>query len=57
VTDSARAGFEEYATANPQHVHGAHAYRAADVGLDPGELSARFAAYRDRYDVPAEPPD
>lgn len=57
VTDRIRTRLEEYATANPQHVHGAHAYRAADFGLDPSELDERFRQYRERYGVPAEPPD
>ncbi len=57
VTAEAEAGFRAYADANPQHVHGGHSYRAADFGLDPSALSDRFAGYRERYDVAAEPPD
>jgi hypothetical protein len=57
MTGAARARMQSYVRDNPQHVHGAHTYRAADFGLDPDELSDRFADYRDRYGVPAEPPD
>jgi hypothetical protein len=39
---------------NPQGKHGGHAYRAEEFGLDPGAVSERYAAYRERFDVPAE---
>ena len=56
VSDRQLERFRAYAEANPQHGRGRHDYRAADFGLDPGELSERFAAYRERYGVPDEPP-
>lgn len=56
VTDDALTGFRSYAATNPQHARGAHTYRAGDFGLDPGELSERFAPYRQRYGVAGEPP-
>ena len=55
VTASARRGFKRYTAANPQHVHGAHTYRAEDFGLDPRALSERFEEHRQRFDIPAEP--
>ena len=51
LSDVARRRMADFAAANPQHVHGAHDYRAATFGLDPAELSERFASYRDRYGV------
>lgn len=52
TTESALAG---YATANPQGHRGGHAYAPEAFGLDATELSDRFADYRARYDIPAEP--
>ncbi len=37
---------------NPQHKHGRHRYRLEDFGLRRQALDARFAAYRQRYNVP-----
>ena len=49
-----REAMRQYVEANPQGRHGAHTYRAADFGLDPAELDAHFAAYREAVGVPAE---
>ena len=39
---------------NPPGKHGGHAYSAAEFGLCPEEIGARFAAYRQRFGVEAE---
>ena len=54
VTEQAARRFADYASANPQHVHGAHAYRATDFGLHAQELAERFADYRRAYGVAPE---
>jgi hypothetical protein len=41
--------------ASPRGGHGAHRYSLAAFGLDRAELDARFSAYRERFDVEAEP--
>lgn len=49
-----RARMEGWIAAHPSGRHGAHRYSADMFGLDPDELSARFATYRARFDVPEE---
>jgi Sulfotransferase family len=39
---------------NPQGGHGVHRYSLAAFGLDPQELTHRFKAYREHFDVRAE---
>lgn len=42
---------------NARHRFGRHTYRPADFGLDPRQLEERFVAYRERFDIEAEPFD
>lgn len=51
---SARTAIEGYVQAHPKGEFGAHTYDLAAYGLDAGVLAERFAAYADRYHVPAE---
>jgi len=39
---------------NPADKHGAHRYRLADAGLDPGIERKRFAAYQEAYGIQPE---
>jgi hypothetical protein len=48
------ARLREWQLAHPQHKHGEHKYSAADFGLVPGAMRERFAAYIDRFAIPAE---
>jgi len=50
-------GMRRFLSANPQHRHGRHAYQLEDFGLDRESVSRRFAAYRERFDVPEENPN
>jgi len=34
---------------NPQHKHGVHRYTLDEFGLEPAQVDARFATYRERY--------
>jgi hypothetical protein len=52
----AREAIAAYVARNPKGQFGEHRYDLAEWGLDAGELRARFAAYRDRYDIPEERP-
>lgn len=54
LSDRAIANMQAWIDAHPAGRHGAHAYTAEDFGLDPVDLSQRFADYRERFDVPAE---
>jgi hypothetical protein len=38
----------------PQDRHGRHRYRASDFGFDEAGLDARYAEYRERFEVPRE---
>jgi Sulfotransferase family len=53
--DETRAAMAERLAARPQGAHGTHTYALEDFGLDPVEERARFAAYRERYEMPDEP--
>ena len=44
----------EWLAANSQTRHGVHRYRLEDFGLERAALDPHFAAYRDRFGVPAE---
>ena len=55
LTADAEAAMARYVADNPKGRHGAHAYAAADFGLDPTELTERFARYREALEVPPEP--
>jgi hypothetical protein len=50
----ARAAISEYVDSHPKGKFGTHGYDLAEYGLDAGELAERFAAYVDRYNIPAE---
>jgi hypothetical protein len=54
LTGEARAAIEAYVTANGKGKRGVHRYDLTGLGLDPPELTERFAPYVDRYDVPIE---
>ncbi|HEX6312466.1 MAG TPA: sulfotransferase [Acidimicrobiia bacterium] len=54
LTPAAKAAMSAYASDNRQGKYGRHAYELAELGLDRGDLEARFAAYRNRYDIPPE---
>jgi Sulfotransferase family len=45
-----------YVAAHPKNSLGVHGYDLAEFGLDPAELTERFADYTARYDVPREYP-
>lgn len=45
---------QAWISGNPQHRLGRHDYRLEDFGLDRADLERRFAAYRERFDVPRE---
>jgi hypothetical protein len=50
-----RRAMEAYAEGHPKGARGEHHYDLAALGLDRDDLAARFADYRDRYDIPLEP--
>jgi hypothetical protein len=49
LTAEARTAMSRYLATNGQNRHGVHRYRAEDFGLDPADLSRRFAAYRGTF--------
>lgn len=49
LTDQARVNMAAYLETHVQGRNGTIDYRAADVGLDDGELAERFAAYTERF--------
>jgi hypothetical protein len=54
LSPEAEARMRAWVAAHPRERHGAHLYAAAEFGLAPGEVSERFRAYRERFDVGAE---
>ena len=50
----AEAAMRRYLADQPRGVHGRHAYDAGALGLDPGALEERFAAYRAHFAVARE---
>jgi hypothetical protein len=50
----AESRMRAYLAAKPKDRHGAHAWRLTDTGLDVDAARERFAAYRERFGVPAE---
>ena len=50
-SEAADARMRAFRGENPQHKHGAHAYRAEDWGLDADEIRERFAPYIEAFDV------
>jgi hypothetical protein len=51
LSEGAATAMGVYAAANRQGTHGTHRYDPADYGLDRAAVDARFAEYRDRFDV------
>jgi hypothetical protein len=47
--DASRRGVQRWIDDNPQDKHGVHRYTAADFGLDPDRLRARFDFYSRRF--------
>ena len=54
LDDRARNAVAAYVDANPKGRFGTHGYRLEDFGLQPDALRDRFAAYVERYGIPAE---
>lgn len=52
--DRARVAAAAFVGANPKGRFGTHGYRLEDFGLRSDELRERFAAYVERYGIPAE---
>jgi len=50
----AERAMQDWFARNAQHKHGAHNYRLEDFGLDPAEVDARLAFYRERFAIPYE---
>jgi hypothetical protein len=53
LTPVAEQGVRDYLSANPRDKHGAHRYTLKEFGLDPDEVDAAFADYRERFGVSA----
>jgi len=53
-TDEAERRMAGHLSANPRDKHGVHRYSLGTFGLDPAELSRRFAAYREYFGVRSE---
>lgn len=51
VTPAVERGVRSYLTDNPRDKHGSHSYSLEEFGLDPGNVDAAFAAYRERFGV------
>ena len=47
--DASRQAVQRWIDGNPQDKHGVHRYTAADFGLDPDRLRARFDFYARRF--------
>jgi hypothetical protein len=47
--DGSRRAVQQWLDDNPQDKHGVHRYTAADFGLDPDRLRARFDFYAGRF--------
>lgn len=54
LSPEAETRMRAYLEAKPKDRRGAHRYRFEDTGLDLDEERRRFAAYRERFDVPSE---
>ncbi len=52
-TPAVAQGVRDYLADNPRDKHGSHSYSLEEFGLDRDEVDAAFAAYRDRFGVPA----
>ena len=47
--DASRQAVQQWIDDHPQDKHGVHRYTAADFGLDPDRLRARFDFYSRRF--------
>jgi hypothetical protein len=54
LSDDAASAIGRYVEAHPKGALGSHRYDVTEFGLDPAELTERFAGYIARYDVPTE---
>lgn len=54
--EAVRSRMEAHVAANPRGKHGVHDYSLEEYGLDPDQVRARFAAYIDRFAIPAGAP-
>jgi len=54
LTPAAEAAMRSYVAAHPRGEHGRHEYRLEVLGLDEAELTERFDAYRDRFEISPE---
>lgn len=54
LTDGYGAAIEAYVAANPRGKFGSHRYDLAELGLDPSEITERFAGYVERHGVEPE---
>jgi hypothetical protein len=54
LSPAAEAAMRKHTGEHVQHRYGRHVYDPADFGLERGSLDERFAAYRERFDVPRE---
>ena len=52
LTETGRGAIERFLAANPKDKHGVHRYTLEQYGLDAAELTRRFAAYCERFDIP-----
>jgi hypothetical protein len=51
---SAQAAIEAMRANSPQHRYGKHVYKLESFGLEAESLNARFATYRERFQIPRE---
>lgn len=49
LTGPAEEAMRRWLAANPADRHGTHRYAAQEFGLDPAEVAARFAGYREEF--------
>ena len=55
LTAGVEARMRHFLAENPKDRHGRHRYSLEPFGLDGGDLSRRFKAYREYFDIPLEP--
>jgi hypothetical protein len=55
LAPDAKRAMTAYVAAHPKDGLGVHGYDLGEFGLDRAQLTARFADYIARYDVPREP--
>lgn len=52
--ETTRANIRASHESSPQHRYGKHVYKLESFGLEAEALNARFASYRERYQIPRE---